>query len=399
LIITSLLYLIGASKPLSGERELTISPFRVQVFLAFFIFLFTYQVLVPNGDEPDYYDRVQWLKELDRGQYNPTKLVAKWLDVGAPKCQTYAYRDAFWSKLDLKCVSQNIALVSDKFLLALFSPLLIFFVSIWRKNIAFSSYSCSDAITELKKDAVALSLLLPSVIYFFSLQSEEVLAGSLSILAIHFIKKLHVAFLLWALVYHIDDGFAFMLLFFITTYLLVNILNRFFKLSHILLLGAAVILTARLGQLVPDLMLALNTLTGNDKFILIQGPNGLGYELKHDPLMYWIMFFGSGIFMTADGLKSYPAYALMVFLVVSFFQRRRVVAYRFDEMPVLLGASILSIVSIVTILPNYAFAKYYYFLAPIPLYYLIYHLGRVRILKYLVVMNLLTFLNLLLYYI
>jgi hypothetical protein len=378
---------------------MALSLFRLNVCLLFLFFLFAYQLLIPNGDEPDYNDRVEWLQDLTGTNYNPVKLVAGLVDIGAAVCQTYQDRSALWSKLDTGCISQNTALIGGKFLLALLPATIIFIFFVGRKISIPSPNLGKYEVLESKKDALALSLLIPSVIYFSSLQSEEVLAGALMILTIHLIRKIYAVSLLGVVVYNIDDGMGYILMSFHLIFWLIYVLSKFFSSKQTLLIAITSIFVIKMADLALPLMTLLANTTNEDKFLLLQGQGGLLYELKHGQIFYWIAFAASGIFMTANGLKSYPAYIVAFVLILLIFINEKKHLYKFHDLPNLLIASIVLISGIILTLPNYAYAKYYYFLAPIIVYYLLSHFGRFRLLGFLLIMNLGTILNLGFYYI
>ena len=353
------------------------------VAFVYLILIVTYRFLLPFGDEADYVVRVSMLNALEK--FNFYSLFIS--DINTNFCVnnsmviTDIYPDIDYKFCD-EGLYQIIARIFVTYLI--FSPIFVVLILI--------SYIAKNKEFKQRSYVLLLSLLFPGLLYYTSVVSLEQITLMLSMLIVLFLESYIIASILLPLILYIDTGNGVIVLVFLAfNYLLSIISNRYVKnIKIIVILYLIFIYFANL--LVLELATSIPYLSGIASAEYEYYGIGEGnYVYSNYPLLGRpIITFLSSVFMTPWFVYSLTAFAIFIYMLYTAIVKAKSY-YKFSEITtteVNLLATILTVFTCVFMLPGHANAKYYIFMFPIFIVWLIKMIGLKKVYKYIILLNL-----------
>ena len=268
-------------------------------------------------------------------------------------------------------------------------------------------------------DATLLSLSFSGFIYILGFISLDTIALALSIYVIIFIRNIIIIAPLVFIVFLTDIGSSIILIIFISFYYFYSILSIFLKMVYIFIF---LIVTSVLIYILQDYF--FNFLLDNEYFeislpyqflinsFIDNDPDTLNSftqaARKYPIFVRPIITYMSAIYLSAAGLKAPLAYiynflgiSFLIYLTIKYiihsnFKSNDFLLYKkYYLLPLI--AAISTIIFLITLFPNNAYAKYYIFLLPFFFNYSLIFFDRFKILQYIFFNNFLVFYFLILY--
>jgi hypothetical protein len=391
--------------------------------LFFFIFSLIGRFVYPVGDEPDFKNRSdKIIYQIDNyntiiPKFTNPYLPFRWFvekllyENNGQNCKIISGELNFFSKIDYKTCSDNIKNILIRFGIqfSFFFPILLF-ISI-KKNFFFLKkfgLSCSLQEWELRVKIFFLTILFPTVIFHLGFLSTESLSLLLSLVAFLFWGSTFLLSFCLFIILFIDIGTSILIifyLFFIRTSLLFS--KFFFKYIFFFLLFIIFIIFFR-NEIFLNIIFHI-PFFGTIAKDVFQTENELKLLEKYHLSLRPIITYLSLIFLTPVAkIKIIPAYLLFSFFMIKYFtnvykkinfqqpnyhSQNKVYKNFF-----IFISSIFFVLTLVYLMPSYALAKYYIFLIPFALYSIISFFRKEELFLYLILFNILIFINLFLYY-
>lgn len=390
---------------------------KTNFFFFFIIFLILGRILFPFGDEPDFGFRAEDLVDKEHyvwSPYNLTSNILQKIDIHS-NCKIDADAFSVWSHIDSESCTQSIDQVFFRVLLTLFviSPILL--IIIYKKSIftllsKFHS-SISESEWNLRIEAIILTLMFPSVIYYTGILAEEQFILILSFLVFIFWRIWWIILPVTIIIALIDFGNFIVVASFIISLLLLNFLNNHIKLRSTLIVATVFItLIFIMSSFTLNYLASFDLLSGKAIAMTELLEEG-DYRNKYPVLLRPVITFMSSIFMLPSGIKVAPLYILYFALIVATLlkirkryrlikkqkENRKQKIQSFNNSILFLASPIAVVLLFVFIAPNYSFAKYYIFTIPFIVYFYISNFGSSNVAKLFIFSTLFTFLNLLLF--
>lgn len=390
---------------------------KIIFFFLFVTFVILGRVLFPFGDEPDFGFRAENLIDKEHYVWSPyylTSNILQQIDINS-HCKIDANAFSIWPHIDSESCTQNIDQVFFRILLTLFvtSPLLL--IIIYQKLIFIFLSKFHSSISKndwnLRIEAMMLTLMFPSVIYYTGILADEQFTLILSFLVFIFWGIWWIIFPLTILIALVDFGNSIV----VASFILSIFLLKFF-ISHLKLKSTLIITAAFLILIFMASSFSLEYLTSFDLFsgkasamaeLLEEGD----YRNKYPVLLRPVITFMSFIFMLPSGVKIVPLYILYFYLTVAILlkiKKRYVLIKKqrvdnknkiqsFNNSITFLASPLAVTLLFIFIAPNYSFAKYYIFTLPFIVYFYISNFGSSNVAKLFIFSTLFTFLSLLLF--
>ncbi len=388
------------------------SNFRLYVLQLYAIFQCIAFLLFPYGDEPDFEERLRRLNEDEFPAFAPYRYINFF--GSAPldhECIVNASFMSIDSYISLDCLSLNLrffwAQASHTFLCVLPLVVVLIYYSKSRSN-TFKHQKVhwygSDDYSR-RADAVSLSLLIPGMAYNLNFMSQEVFVLSISLFIYLTINSLICTVAIAFLVYSLDDGNFLVVSLFILIYQ-VTYRSQLYM-SHKYLLTTMLILLIAAGTQGGAALALLLEWTQSTKLGEVKAAIDIGDLYSKYPIVLRpLLAFGSMVFITSNGVKSVVAFSVLMLLILSFvvsISTSRLRTSRFLHVQSenylrdrsLAYCSVLTVGLISLMVPSHAYGKYFVFLAPFLIGWLLWFVERRRVLISLVALNILVYIDLL----
>jgi len=365
------------------------SRYGLYCVLSFFIWTVLLRVVLPFGDEPDFGVRAI---ELVEG-YHPFWVPYHWLGELLNElqveshCEVHASQTTIFGYIESTYCKQGFEQIFYRVVITLACCAPLFFVVVHRRALhkVLQVFRLRLKANELNErlDALGISLLIPGMIYYLGLLSHEqftlVISLFISVVWGNWILVLGLATFTSVL----DLGNGAVIFGFLAIYFFVSLIWKSFGLKGLVIFiiggGVSAIIVShefmKHVQVLPLLMeraeaIYVKSLTADflEKYPIVLRP---------------VITFITGVFMTPTGIKAAPvqlmfAVAIAVGLVrlrKRLQQKMKLVATESNQSQQLTGdisgarlmpfaAALTTIIFFTFMLPDYANAKYYMFLAP-----------------------------------
>lgn len=388
--------------------------------LLLFIFLSAIgRILFPFGDEPDYQSQLERLNSQDKLIYNPynyTKLYE-----GIPSehnCLVSAGSYSLWAKFNNNCLDLNFKYFFSRISLTLLLtlPLLL---TIFYRRYSYKLFRTKKVITfdewNDRLDAVSLSILFPSLIYMLGLVSEEVFILVCALYVFVFWGRPIIITCLLFMIGILDNG-NFIVVFGFSGIL--YSLNRTYNLLGMrvmLILSASMVACSYFfGEIVLSHLASMHIQSKFEQiYISIVDKSAYdNYPLILRPIITYLSF----IFMTAASVKSILLY-ILVSIGLIYASLKGIASYYSIQKEVInsdvqiakakdFSFSIVAMVSVATtifcfvfMLPTHGYAKYYVFMMPFVIYFLLQFISKWKIMATFVIFSIVLFANIMAYYV
>ncbi|MBT5398944.1 hypothetical protein HOL24_00220 [bacterium] len=353
-------------------------------FLAavFLLFIIMGKIFFPFGDEPDFDRRVDRL-------YNDSALSFFLNDEAESellnlKCTQSSSRPDISFSISTNCIDQNLSTFVDRifYTLLVVSPLvlLMFF-----RRFFYYALKSNKHITycdwNRRLDAISLTLIFPSAIYFLGLFSREVVTTAISLLLLLFWGRRLIVTAILLVIYYIDSGNAVPVIFFTITLLLYDLFSK--KTYRPYLIALISFLIISFSYFFSDYLIfyIVQNFNFNKMNMLYNSIFLDGHHDKYPILLRSVITYISLVFMTAEGVKSLPLLIittlfLLYLVAIGIFKKTKFIL-RSDKSYVLpVFAGITTIFFITITFPTHSYGKYYLFLLPFVAYALLFFYNK-----------------------
>lgn len=355
---------------------------RRSILLVFIliIFSFLYRVILPLGDEPDFFVRTAEIISTENHIF-PYILLGDSISnmsVDNSLCEVNIPPLSLVESVSLNCLerwSQVVYRVAV-FVLALSPLIIVILIRPGKRN--------NEDFNE-RSDVISLALLLPSSIYYMGLISIEQFYSVVSFMVYLFWKNKTMLFFIAVGLFLIDSGNAIVLFAFMLYAKIVLYLWRRRRGMALCFMLASTLLAIVLNRQLLHVLSLIPLISSKVELII------LSYELKdnlekYPAILRVIITYMSFIFYSADNVKAPVSYLVMAFFIIIGCFRFYVISSNGEkkttetiESFILVLVCFSFIVTMVSILPTYANAKYYLFMLPffLSFFYKLYGFERV----------------------
>ena len=369
----------------------------------FYIFLVSYQFLLPVGDEPDYYTRLIEYEnstlKLNVGSFLDKFFGLSQMLLTEQVCILRDQKRDLFFTLDLQNCTKPLAKILPCVLIAMTITIPIFLIATFRRYQPTEVYK----IEIIKSKSLVISLLMPSIIYFLSLESQEIFSLAISLSFYIFHGSLILLLFFTYAMYKIDTGNA-LVFFFI--YFSVYIANKMRLLIAEKKINYLIIILCIVFLFFSELLFQMILDKFPNEYLHNLYIKAFYSDIKISALGYFtriLNFFVSFVFMTPSGLKSISSvilfYCALLYSVLSLTKLRfskfhdnlsnvGLILYR--DCKVVLVSVLITII----ILPHYAYAKYYVFTIPFLISLLLVFFSETHTILLLSIINILILLSL-----
>jgi len=365
-----------------------ISKFGHQSTLIIIVLFFIGRFLFPFGDEPDWSVRAPQLLFGEHPIWSPYYLFSEWfnyLDINTSRCQIDAGPFSLWATISNSC-SDGLLQIIIRWITTLIILSPMFLIIIFRRQfIKFANtfnLKLSDKEWNLRIDSLAISMMLPGMIYYL---------GVLSVEQLHLFVALFI-FLFWgfwlpvlglfAILLTIDFGNSVVVFSFI---LLMIIFKRIHQLKRTwFFLGLLSLISF---AWIFDYQYVFNILAQLDflpvKFLdksesIIDSYNTSELLTKYPVFFRPVITFMTFVFMTPEGIKVPLIY--MLFGLFTLILSLKAFKSKDSNIEVFWFGPVTVVLFFIFFLPTYVNAKYYIFMMPFFVYVALRYYSRVSVL-------------------
>ncbi|MEQ1557912.1 MAG: hypothetical protein ABL933_03095 [Methyloglobulus sp.] len=358
-----------------------ISKFGLLCILLFYLGSFLGRFLFPFGDEPDFSVRARVLtngtEELPFwSPYSFLFKIFQNIEVET-NCVIESAPFSLWSLIDDHSCTESLSQIFYRFTIVVFITLPLAYCVIFRQSfiklVSLIKYELPPEEWQNKLDSVAISLTLPSTVYYLGLLSHEQLTLAISLFVLIFWDSLPVVLFLIALTASIDPGNAIIILLFTLIGKTGELMNRtlkpfFFDITLVCALIFAYVIGFSILEILP-----LNYLGIGQKAesLIHLFSNGIGVELidKYPKIFRPVITFMTLIFMTPSFVKVVLGYVLVFILLLvafmkAFLTKNSCKKKQLITKSVLLKSMFATTVIFIFLFPTHTNGKYYIFLMP-----------------------------------
>jgi hypothetical protein len=386
-------------------NTLRLSKFGLLIVLSFIFISLVARALFPFADEPDWSFRALDVLFGDHAIWSPYYILRNWLNtlfIDYSICAVQAGPFSMWAYVPYQC-NENFEQVLLRWVLTLFILTPMFLIIVFRRTfISFMSalhIRLSFDEWNHRIDALALSLLLPGMLFYLGVLAKEqlylivalyiflfwgfwLLISSLLLilLSIDFGNLLVTIYFVGALWFFTNLRILGRRLYFLFIAILISIAFFFdFKYSDVFFLNNDFV-TGELAQKYEDIIKKIDEGQLREKYPVFLRP---------------IITLMSFVFLTPAGVKVILLYVL--FSICLIWLTLKVIAKRDNKADIFWFTPFTVIVFIVFLFPTYANAKYYIFMLPFLTYVSLLFFNKANIFLFFIIANALVFLHLLLF--
>lgn len=344
------------------------SLFGLRIVLAFCVLVLAFRGTLPFGDEPDFEVRAVELVENEFPAWTPYHWLSgslQRLDVRS-NCVVMATPTAITARIYGDRCSEETGQILGRSLLMilLVSPVLI--VVAWRglaRAVLIATVKEKPSSLNQRIDALGLSLLMPGMIFYLGLLSHEQLTLLISLFVFFFWGSWLIVASLLALIWSLDMGNAVVVATFAIIYMVTTKLANRLGFKWATLMVGLLLLSAYVSGVEGLTYLQHVPLLEPKVTAILHKAVNADFHDKYPVILRPLVTLLTGIFMTPSGVKILPLYAVYGVGLIAMVTRLRL---RLGTEPdLILLLSVLTTIMLFTFLmPDYANAKYYIFLAP-----------------------------------
>ena len=357
---------------MSATKLNCFSLFGLSVALAFCILALAYRVTLPFGDEPDFTVRALELVEVEFPAWTPYYWLSGWLQHlnVFSSCIVIASPTEVLAQIDGASCGEGMSQVLGRTLLMvlLASPVLL--VVAWRGvGLAVLRATVKGQSAELNQriDALGLSLLVPGMIFYLGLLSHEQLTLLISLFVFFFWGNWFIVMGLLALIGSLDLGNAVIVVAFLVIHAVISGAVAMLGLKWATVMVGGVLASVYVSGVEGLTYIHYLFLLESKADAILQKSLGADFFDKYPLILRPVITFMTGIFMTPSGVKVFPLYVVYgVGLLVMINRLRK--SHGAGPLLSAMLSVITTIMFFTFMLPDYANAKYYIFLAPFILY-------------------------------
>ena len=341
-------------------------------FFTYLVLMILYRFIMPFGDEPDFSVRTKEIFDSDFHilyPYQVYNLLYSFVGINSI-CSVDSKPLSLIANINSKLCIQDAKQVMLRTLLSTLSLIPVLLFILFRRKIY------SGTSFDLRSDTVAITLLLPSSIYYIGLLSvEHVFVITSFIVFLFWRGNRFVLVVTFAACYLIDIGNFIVLLLFTLYYLSLKQLKNSIGSKYLYVAIASVLVAYVVGYNLVSVLSSVPVIGDRAELILKSYETHLSLN-KYPIILRPIITFMSFVFYSADNIKAPLSYILVSFYFLKTYinARRKRITITSDDYENTLFVIItgtLFILTLVFILPTYANAKYFMFLLPFYVHFFI----------------------------
>lgn len=389
------------------------------ILATFFFLLFSLigRFLFPFGDEPDFTVRAPRVIDGDHFWWSPYSIfheILQNLQVSS-SCRIDASPVAIWGYIDSFSCTESIEQILIRFFITIVIASPLFYAIIFRKSFVkimkFFRFSLTNQEWENRLNAISISLIFPSIVYYLGVMAEEQFTLILSLIIFLFWGSWIIVLSLIALIMSIDIGNSMVVFSSVVFAIFFGFLAKKINIKvSFLVMGILIVVAFVIG-------FSFLTYLENISFLASKAEAMYSKAITHDFLEKYplilrpIVTFMTGTFMTPSGLKVIPLYILIFISMLMIIYRlnkqyhlllesKQLNNESFNALKkkiILSSSAITTILFFVFLFPDYGNAKYYVFLIPFVIALPMQIFNKLNILKFIILLNLIVFINLILY--
>ncbi len=348
------------------------SRFGLRITLAFCMLALAFRWTLPFGDEPDFTVRAVELVEVEFPAWTPYYWLSgelQHLNVFS-SCAIMASPTELLAQIDGASCGEGMGQVLGRTVLMvlLASPVLL--VVAWRGvGLAALRATVKGQSYELNQrlDALGLSLLVPGMIFYFGLLSHEQLTLLISLFVFFFWGNWFIVAGLLALIGSLDLGNAVIVAAFLVVHAIITWAVAKLGLKWATVLVGGLLASAYVSGAEGLTYIRYLSLLESKADAILQKSLDADFFDKYPLILRPVITFMTGIFMTPSGVKIFPLYVVYGVGLLVMLNRLRKIHGAGPLLSSMLSVS-TTIMFFSFLLPDYANAKYYIFLAPFILY-------------------------------
>jgi hypothetical protein len=385
-------------------NTLRLSKFGLLIVLSFILISLIARVLLPFADEPDWSLRVPQVLFSDHPVWSPYYIFRNWLNtlsIDDSACIVQSGPMSLWSYIPHQC-NENYEQVLIRWVLTLFilTPMLLIivfrrtfisFISVLHVRLSFDEWNH-------RIDALALSLLLPGMLFYLGVLAEEQLYLIVALYIFLFWGFWFLIFSLLLILLSIDSGNILVTIFFIGALWFFTHLRILGRRLYFLFIATLVSLTLFFDFKFSHIFLNADFVTDELKQYyknIVDVIDAGEFREKYPVFLRPIITLMSFVLLTPSGLKIPLLYVLFSLTLV--WVTLKVIAKRDNKADVFWFIPVVVILFFVFLFPTYANAKYYIFMLPFLIYVSLLFFNKRNIFLFFVAADAFVFLHLLLF--
>jgi hypothetical protein len=361
---------------------------NIKLFIIFYIILFVARFILPYGDEPDFDFRVFELLYSEKNEINPYKLF-----------------DGIFNEFDWLSYEGTQVPVEMNFFrihFTFFFVLILVTIGFYLSKFNNKNINQTDSINNL--EALLLSLIFPSVWFHLGVLAEEQYILALFLISILFRNSIIGLLLLGILAWPVDIGNTIVYCSFLMLFIFYFVILKYMGIKVAALVGfIIIILSAVVGMNLLELISIVPVIGEKAAHIYEQYTNVYDINDKY-PIYYRpIITFLSIIFMLPiSKMLFFPTYILFTFAMILIYRRARIVKFVPNRQDLIDYAYFFSalnlLISFPLILPGFSNAKYYVFVIPFLVVFVLRYFKSRKIYNWIVWLNMSVLLQLYIFY-
>lgn len=372
----------------------TISDLGIASIVLFVVLSFIGRFLFPWGDEPDFRVRATEVIYSDTflPKWVPYYLFANLINEMRPysSCRVDSSPFALWAYIDPVACIEYLDTIITRTIITVIVALPVLLLVTFRRYFFDLARTIGATFSywewERRLDAISLSLLFPSIIYYMGLLSVEQLTLVISILIVTVVESIIGSLLLFYLVFTLDIGNSIVVAVFLLLTYSAKYIVRFFGLKRLFFVILAFLIVVYITNISFLAFLIENNSFLPAAFIqesrlTLASVTSSEYVDKYPLILRPVITYMSFIFNTPANIKSVFLYITVGVLILysvysvkdnykrltvaacnSIAHARQLTGLKTDIVYAL--SSITTILFFVLMLPTYANAKYYIFTLP-----------------------------------
>lgn len=364
-----------------------ISRFGLLCAFAFVALSFIGRFLLPFGDEPDFEVRSFGMLRDDHPWWSPYSVFHSVLSpinlMGT--CDIVSSPLSLWAHIPQNCgedLEQILTRFALTFLLMLPLLLPIIFRRAFIALIDPKLQRLGEGEWSLRLDAVALTILLPSVVSAVGVLAEEQYVIIMSLVLVLVVANPILTAGLLFIIFSLDLGNGIVVLTAVVFLHLNRIIGRklgFRVLVVVIFMQLAVVFAA--GFMLIDVLSSVSFMADKVSSVILAFTDDYSSVNKYPVVLRPVITFMTAIFMSPSGLKVIPLYLMFATFIWIGIRRFKQLRYTtgiskyglvqnngheaFDRCRVLFITALHVVLFFVFLLPTYSNAKYYLFLFPL----------------------------------
>lgn len=376
------------------------------------------RVIYPFGDEPDFAWRINKLVFDNHSWWSPYYWLSGLLSQldYTSNCIINSTPLSLIQEIDRTTCTQNTWQILLRLIITVIVAMPLLLAVTFRKNFVSLTkllrYKISHTEWNERLNILSLTLMFPGFIYFFGVLAEEQYVLMLSIFVFLLWGNIYIVALLIFLVSTIDVGSSIVILYFVTLLFFLEKIIHKTKIIHVSIFFFLLTIVFSILNFYILEQLSNISFFSKSSTEIYNAYKDSDVINKYPIYLRPIITAMSFVLFTPAYVKSLLAYIIffpMVFYTLSVYKNQFSISYKsrhttplaykeFKTKTTYFITALVSIITLIVILPNYSNGKYYIFLMPFLLLPAHKVYKKKSVLKFLILINIVIFTNIAFYY-